>query len=154
MGEKGPWLSFRCEIDTGAEGDEYPLQSGKPSLVSALKGNDRRLSHFDEHCEFTLAHAAMSPQARELLPKSGTGGEIAAHYLKPEVFEDRPPRVEIPPALLQETNRPLSKLYLRSELTLGETHRLAVLPELATESEIGRNSGKTDGSMGRNRQEV
>jgi hypothetical protein len=80
----------------------------------------------------------MAPQARESLPQCRTGREIAADKFEPEMFDDHPPRVEVPSALLQEADGALGEPHLRGELTLGDLARLAVLPELATEAEIGR----------------
>src|SRR4051794_26833180 len=80
----------------------------------------------------------MASQGREPLPQRGTGGEIASDKLKPEAIEDRPPGVEVSPAVLQVAHGALGELELRGELTLGEPPRLAVLPEFVTECEIGR----------------
>ena len=97
----------------------------------------------------------MSPQGREPLPERGTGGEIAADKLEPEVFEDRPPRVEVPPALLQETNG-----ASRQSFTFAASSPWVILIALRcflSSQPSLKSAGtlrKTGGSMGRNRQEV
>src|SRR4051794_686616 len=80
----------------------------------------------------------MASQSCEPIPQCGTGWEIASRKFEPKVVNDRPPRVEVTSALLQETKRPFGKGDLSGELGLGETACLSVLSQVEAKVETGK----------------